>query len=99
MHKIYNNISLAYKAKKLILGTDEIIRSIRRSKTLILIDSTASVNTFKTIQNKAEYYGSDIVVINDIDGNLQKIFKGKQIKVMAFKDKGFIKLIHKNIEE
>ncbi len=100
MHSIYNYIALAYKAKKLIVGTDEIIGTMRGcSNLLVLISSKASINTFKLIQNKSEYYGAKVVVLDDIHDNLGKIFSGKQIKVMAIKDNGFKKLLYKNIKE
>lgn len=100
MQKLYNNISLAYKAKKLIIGQEDVIRSMRSSKkTIVFIDFRASINTFKLIQNKANYFDVNLIVLNDINGNLDKIFKGKQIRVMAIKDKGFRNLISKNIKE
>ncbi|MFV0288386.1 MAG: hypothetical protein ACK5HR_02900 [Mycoplasmatales bacterium] len=98
MQKIYNNIALGYKAQKLILGTDDIIRKIKKNpKIIILISSSASINTFKLIQNKTWNYGVELIVLNDIHQNLEKIFKNKQIKVLAIEDVGFKKLIKANL--
>lgn len=98
MQKIYNNIALAYKAQKITLGTDEIVRKIRKkSNVLVMISSTASINTFKLIQNKTINYQVELIVLNDINNNLEQIFKNKKIKVLAIEDKGFIKLIKSNL--
>ncbi len=99
MHKIYNNIALAYKARKVILGADEIVNQMKKEKILVFISSTASINSFKLIQNKAKSYNVEVIILNDIEGNLSKIFKGKKVKILAIKDKGFIKLIKSNIKE
>ncbi len=99
MHKIYNNIALANKARKVILGADEIVNQLKKDKLLVFISSTASINSFKLIQNKTQTYNAELIILNDIEGNLNKIFKGKKVKVLAIKDKGFIKLIKSNIKE
>ncbi len=100
MQRIYNTISLAYKAKKLILGSDDVIRTVKRgSNCLILISSNASINTFKMIQNKIYNYNVEYIVLNDINNNFDVIFKGKKIKVIAIEDNGFKKLIKANLKE
>ncbi len=99
MHKIYNNIALAYKARKVILGADEIVNQMKKEKILVFISATSSINSFKLIQNKAKTYNVEVIILNDIEGNLSRIFKGKKVKILAIKDKGFIKLIKSNIKE
>lgn len=100
MHKIYSNIALANKAKKIVLGTDEIVNYMRKDNSiLVLISSFASVNTFKMIQNKANTYNVEIIILDDINDELSKVFSKKKVKVLAIKDKGFIKLIKSNIKE
>ncbi len=99
MHKIYNNIALANKARKVILGSDEIVNQMKNNNLLVFISSTASINSFKLIQNKANTYDAEVIILNDIEENLNKIFGGKKVKILAIKDKGFIKLIKSNIKE
>ena len=100
MQKIYNNISLAYKANKLILGTEEIVSNIQKGKQMIVfINRSASINSFKLSQNKSIYYDVDVIILNDVEENFKRIFKEKQIKIIAIKNKGFRKLMLKNIKE
>ncbi len=100
MHKIYNNIALANRARKVILGSDEVVNQMKKDNNiLVFISTSASINSFKLIQNKAESYGVEVIILNDIDNNLNKIFGGKKVKILGIKDKGFIKLIKSNIKE
>ena len=57
-----NNLGLAYKAKKIAIGTDLSIEKMRQKKAvIILLASDASENTQKKIRDKASYYGIDVM--------------------------------------
>lgn len=98
MRKIYNSIAFAYKAGKLILGTDSVVARIKsKDIKLVIVTAGASFNTTKLIQEKAEYYGIDFIVLNDYKDNFGKIFRGKAVKVIGIEDENFNKLIRKNL--
>lgn len=97
MSKIYNQVGLAYAAKKIVLGTDNIIENMRHKKIkLIVLGSTASIGTQKLIQDKANTYGVDVLlVMEQKDKNISKSLGKNSIKVVGIKDAGFAKMMRK----
>lgn len=91
MQKIYNQIGLAYSAKKIVLGTDNIIEAMRKNRVqLIVIGSSASIGTQKLIQDKAKTYNVDVMMLVETEAkNLSKALGSKKVKVLAVTDKGF----------
>lgn len=88
-----NNLGLAYKAKKIAIGTDLTIEKMRQKKAVIvLLANDASENTKKKIRDKASYYGIDVMDQFTSIQLSQSIGKG-QIKVIAILDEGFKKII------
>ena len=88
-----NNLGLAYKAKKIAIGTDLSIEKMRQKKAvMILLASDASENTQKKIRDKASYYGIDVMDTFTSEQLSKPIGKG-QIKVIAILDEGFKKII------
>ncbi len=98
MHKIYNQIGLAYSAKKVVLGTDNIIDGMRRGRVkLVIIGSSASIGTQKLIQDKAKTNNVDVMMLVETeDKNLSKALGSKKVKVLAVTDNGFKKMMVKN---
>ncbi len=97
MQKIYNQIGLAYSAKKVVLGTDNIIDAMRRGRAkLVIIGSSASIGTQKMIQDKAKTNGIDVMMlVESEDKNLSKALGNKKVKVLAITDNGFKKMMIK----
>ena len=66
---------------------------------MVLISSTASFNTQKLIQDKAKTYGINVVLLNEFDNQSISNAIGKDnIKVIGIKDKGFSRMIIKNVK-
>ncbi len=97
MHKIFNQIGLAYRAKKVVLGTDNIIEAMKRNQvSLIILGTSASIGTQKLIQDKARTNNVDVMmVLENEEKNLSKSLGKKNVKVLAIKDKGFKKMMIK----
>jgi ribosomal protein L7Ae-like RNA K-turn-binding protein len=88
-----NNLGLAYKAKKIAIGTDLSREKMRQKKAvMILLANDASENTQKKIRDKASFYGIDVMDTFTSEQLSQPIGKG-QIKVIAILDEGFKKII------
>ncbi len=99
--KILNQLGLINRAGKLVLGTDNIIALMKTRKVkLVLIASTASINTQKLIQDKASTYNIDVVGIDVIDDNTIASALGRdQVVVVGIKGNDFKRMILKTIKE
>lgn len=88
-----NTIGLAYRAKKVIVGTDLTIHALRMGKLqLILLSIDASHTTKKKVYDKAKFY--NIEVIEEISSFDLSIALGKDdIKVIGITDRGFSQLL------
>lgn len=97
MNKIYNQLGLAYAAKKVVLGTDNIIENMRHNKIrLIILGSTASIATQKLVQDKAQTYGVKVLlVMEQKEKNVSKSLGKNSVKVVGIKDAGFAKMMLK----
>lgn len=85
-----NILGLCYRAKKLVIGYDNIENKINKIN-LILLSDLASDNLKKQIKNKSEYYNVEYIIINhDI---LNNALGKENIKTVGIIDKGFTKLI------
>lgn len=82
-------LGIAYVAKKLVLGTDLVIKAIQKQEAkLVLVANDASKPTIKKITDKAKFYN---VAVN-LDYCTEEISKpiGKSnIKTIAILDEGF----------
>jgi ribosomal protein L7Ae-like RNA K-turn-binding protein len=84
-----NNLGLAYRARKISVGTELSIEKMRQKKAvLIVLAKDASENTKKKIRDKASYYGIDVLESLTSEQLSQSIGK-TNIKVIAILDEGF----------
>lgn len=91
---VFKRIGLAYRAKKVVLGTDNIIAGMKNHKVkVVLIATSASLNTQKIIQDKASFYHVDVVFIDEFKDSMSKAIGKNNIKVIGITDQGFKKLI------
>ncbi len=95
MSKIFNQLGLAFAAKKIVLGTDNIVENMRNNKIkLIILGSTSSIATQKLVQDKAKTYGVDVLLVMENEKkNISKSLGKNSIKVVGIKDAGFAKLM------
>lgn len=86
-------LGLAYKAKKVMIGTDYVIDAMRKGEIyLILLANDASENTKKKISDKAKTY--QVVVNHEYSSSDLATALGKHdIKVIGIKDRGFASLL------
>ena len=84
-----HNLGLAYRARKISVGTELSIEKMRQKKAvLIVLAKDASENTKKKIRDKASYYGIDVLESLTSEQLSQSIGK-TNIKVIAILDEGF----------
>ena len=90
MHK---HLGLAYRARKLTIGTQMTIESMRNQQVyLVLLASDASDLTKKKILDKAHFY--HVKVIEDMSTKQLSDAIGKLgIKVIGVTDRGFSQLL------
>ncbi len=85
-------LGLIQRARKLTTGTDLVINGLQKQEVyLVLVSSDASKNTKKKITDKANYYGVNILEIDDYLLN-QSIGK-MNVKVCGITDEGFANLL------
>lgn len=87
------NLGLAYRAKKVTLGTDYVVEKLRAGKIfLIILASDASELTKKKINDKAKTYQVDVLdsaTTEEISSALGRA----NIKVVGITDRGLSHLI------
>lgn len=87
------NLGLAYRAGKIVLGTDAVIDRLRKNELfLVILANDASDNTKKKINDKCKTYETKVLM----DFNAEQISKslGKSdVKVLGITDRGFASLI------
>ncbi|QTM99452.1 YlxQ family RNA-binding protein [Sediminibacillus dalangtanensis] len=90
MSKDYLNLlGLAFRAGKLTLGEEAIIRDIQKRKAkLVLLASDTGAQTRKKITDKCTYYQIPFFVVDDRETISQAIGKSGRVAV-AILDSGF----------
>lgn len=87
----YNILGLMYAAKQLIIGQDAVIAAIRSNRVkYVLISTTSSQRTQKTIIDKCTYYNIKFSLIDD-KGEIAKAIGKKTIMIVATNSEGFAK--------
>lgn len=87
------NIGLAYRARKVVIGTDMTIESIRKQKVhLVFVAHDASPLTIKKICDKASFYNVEVSQALSSQQLSDAIGK-KGVKVMGITDRGFSRLL------
>lgn len=88
-----NTIGLAFRAKKVIVGSDLTISSLRMGKLqLILLATDASHTTKKKIYDKAKHY--QVEVIEELSSfQISNAIGKDDIKVIGISDRGFSQLL------
>lgn len=90
------HLGLAYKAKKVKLGTDLAIASMQKSQAkLVLLASDASELTKKKLRDKTSYYGIELIETYSTE-ELSLTLGRANIKVVTIIDQGFKMLIKSN---
>lgn len=93
-------IGLAARARKIVIGTNNVITAIRSRKTrLVLIATDVSDNTRKTLTDKAAYYS---VKAESADATVKELGKAvghDRAAAVAFLDGNFIKAYRKSLSD
>jgi ribosomal protein L7Ae-like RNA K-turn-binding protein len=88
-----NTIGLAYRARKVVVGTDITLTAMRNGKVVLLLLATdASHTTKKKVYDKAKTYQVEVLEelsSYDISAGLGKV----DIKVIGITDRGFSQLL------
>jgi len=86
-------IGLAYRARKVTIGTEITIAALRKKKIcLIILANDASELTKKKVRDKAKTY--ETTVLEDLDSQTLSLALGKKdIKVIGITERGFCQLL------
>ncbi|CCV64030.1 Ribosomal protein L7A family protein [Alteracholeplasma palmae J233] len=88
-------LGLAYIAKKVVVGTDFVVESLRKKKLfLVVIATDASDNTKKKIYDKSKTYETQVIERLNSE-ELSKAIGMHNVKVIGILDKGFSDLLVK----
>lgn len=91
MNKI---LGLANRARKITLGTENTINSIRANKVkLVLLANDASDNTKKKVNDKCNYYKVKVVELFNSKEMSSSLGKRSNIMVVGITDQGFSNLL------
>ena len=90
-----SSLGLAFRARKLVVGTDITLAQLTKKKlSLVILASDASEQTKKKIYDKAKTYGTK--VIEEVTSDQLSQALGKfGIKVIGVADQGFSQLLIK----
>lgn len=89
-NKILNLLGLAMRARKVVLGTDFVIKQMQNDNTLIFLATDCGDNLRKKITDKAKTYNR--VIISEFSSDeLSKAIGKINRKVVLVEDKGFNK--------
>ncbi|MGE4320851.1 MAG: L7Ae/L30e/S12e/Gadd45 family ribosomal protein [Acholeplasmataceae bacterium] len=90
-----NALGLAYRARKIVIGTDITLSHLSKSKlVMIILANDASDATKKKIYDKAKTY--KVSVLEEVSSDLLSQALGKfGIKVIGVMDQGFSQLLLK----
>lgn len=90
-----NNLGLAYRARKLVIGTEMTIESIRKQKVfLVILAHDASELTKKKIIDKSHFYQVEVSQALS-SRQLSDAIGKKGVKVVGITDRGFSQLLSK----
>ncbi|MBN3490693.1 ribosomal L7Ae/L30e/S12e/Gadd45 family protein [Acholeplasma equirhinis] len=86
-------LGLAYRAKKVVLGTDEVVKALQKGELhMVLLANDAGPNTKKKISDKTKTYQC-VLNENFSSIELSSALGRKEVKVIGIKDKGFSMLL------
>lgn len=99
-NKLSGYIGLCYASKNIVLGTDNITSLLRNNKVkLILMSSRASFNTQKLVQDKAQTYHCQVILLDETDESIiSRGLNKDKVVVVGIKDIGFKNMIIKAIK-
>ncbi len=90
-----SNLSLAFKAGKVITGEDIVLEGIRKGKVfLVFVSNDSSMNTLKKFKDKTSFYNVGINL--DYSTSELSLAIGKENRhILGITDRGFAKLLQK----
>lgn len=84
-------LGLAYRAQKVVSGTEAVLQSVRENKAkIVLLADDASLQTKETIQKKCRYYAVPLYEVTNQYELGHAIGKEKRVAV-AVNEEGFAK--------
>ena len=88
MDKILNNIGLAYRAKVIVIGAEEVLKNMRNNNiTYIFLANDAAKNTYKAVMDKASFYNVEVSTAYDSLALAHCLGK-ENVKVIGLTKKG-----------
>ncbi len=93
--KILNLLGLAYKARKVIIGEENVINGLRDKKCrMVFVATDASEKTIDKFQKKCFFYQTELLNKFTTDELSNALGKGL-VKIVALTDEGFCSSVNK----
>ncbi|WOO87733.1 ribosomal L7Ae/L30e/S12e/Gadd45 family protein [Mollicutes bacterium LVI A0039] len=91
MNNKYQILGLMYASKNLAIGQDGVLAAVRSDKAkYVLISSSASSRTIKTITDKCNFYNVKYAIIDE-DGQMAKAIGKSTVMAVSTNSSGFAK--------
>lgn len=91
MNSKYQILGLMYASKNLSIGQDGVLTAVRSSKArFVLISSSASERTIKTITDKCKFYNVEYAIVDE-DGAMAKAIGKSTVMAVSTNSAGFAK--------
>lgn len=91
MNSKYQILGLMYASKNLSIGQDGVLTAVRSSKArFVLISSSASERTIKTITDKCKFYNVEYAIVDEA-GAMAKAIGKSTVMAVSTSSAGFAK--------
>lgn len=89
MNSKYQILGLMYASKNLSIGQDGVLTAVRSNKArFVLISSSASARTIKTITDKCKFYNVEYAIVDE-DGQMAQAIGKSTVMAVSTNSKGF----------
>ena len=96
--KALNLLGLAYRAKKVVCGEENVLMNLRSGKCkVVLVASDASSRTIDNFQRKCFFYNAPLVLEFNCEELSKSLGKG-MVKIITLTDDGFCKAFLENLK-
>ena len=99
--RVFGMLGLAMKAGKVVIGTEQVIAYLQKSKLrLVLVSGSSSENTKNKVRFKCEFYKTSITELNVESDELGRLLgKTYAPAVVGITDENFANVIMKILNE
>lgn len=99
MDSVYSLLGLAFRARKVLIGEEAILKAVRnRSARMVLVATDSSANTKKLYRDKCSSYGIPLVEYGDKFALAHALGKDGERAAVALSDENFARAVMAKID-